>query len=1255
MNWEAQLNIPPTESSSTYSSFLQSSISKPLAMEKCGSSWGTRDHRDGYLDPKILSTVENLLKNESSSGINFDSYEKIPVEISESFPQINFFTDCDVNELLLKNVARMGYKRPTPVQKYAIPVSILRRDLMAIAETGSGKTAAFLFPMFAKMLKDGPPHPIDSDIAYPIGLILAPTRELVQQLHEETLKFAHKTGIKTLCVFGGTGMQYQMNELKRGVDILVATPGRLIDFLNRKLINLSIIRYLILDEGDRMLDMGFEPSIKRILEATEGNDHETIMSSATFSPEMRKIAEIYMKDYVYLTVGKAGSTSENITQRFYYVEDYSKMPALLQILQEIRGLTLIFVERRTEVEVVANFLQENGHEAACIHGEKNQFERHKALTSFKAGRVQILVATDVASRGLDIQNIETVINYDTPKQIEGYIHRIGRTGRIGKSGLAISFLNSGCRSIFRELRDLLIETKQEIPEWYEDLMTGKARPKYPSCDKWYGDSSKIGGKSYERREYGGNNHYAGNKENSGWGAENRGYGSSDWDLKSSESGWGAQSNAKPRYGENTNKASYGQANRDNKKFDQNSYQYSGRFKCDQEYEKRNSDYFASQNPPYYLANQKGPTRNHDNPSEQWGKQGSNYNQKQAFQSHNQEDYQRRISNPSTQNDLWGSQNSQRESQSSQMWGSSPSSVQSNQWKPKNSVSSAQSNQRGDYNKSNQWSQDNAQYRSRDYDQSSQWEQERGDSSKSSQWGQGNPQRGARDYDKSNQWSGQENSQREANNYEKSSEWGGQENSQRGARNYDKSNQWGSQDSNKRVDSQRRDKNYDRSDQWGSKEGNQRGPGIDRSNQWGDQESRYEKKFKNSSRLDVENPRRHQDKGRQSISSDWGDIPTTKAEARSSLGSGWGDIPATKSEAKSNPNSGWGDIPATKTETKSSLSSGWGDISSSKPEVKSNPNPGWGDIPSAKTAAKSNLNSSWGDTPALKSETKSSSNSGWGDIPTTKTEIKNNTNSNRCDIPCAKIEAKSNQNSGWDDIDTKSEIKVNPSLDWKDTPLAKSETKASTNSGWGDAPATKAENKSNPNSGWADILDNKNEAKISPSSSSSDTPINKSEAKSDPYSSWSDILVTKNEDKGNPSLSWSDILSTKSETKINPNSSWSDTVKPEAKSNINSDWRDTPSEILQKEIPNPTDIYSAVKNENSYDTSSKSPAKKINSDVLGNWDKFGSSLEKQTWTPGEKSSPWIGCSESLYGIQLSSQASIEETKEVTIESVLVENL
>ncbi|KAL5537027.1 DED1 [Sanghuangporus sanghuang] len=431
------------------------------------------------------------------TGINFEKYDDIPVEATGAgVPEpISEFTNPPLDPILLENIKLSRYTTPTPVQKYSIPIVAANRDLMACAQTGSGKTAGFLFPILSASFTEGPRAP-NPDVAggygrrkaYPTTLILAPTRELVSQIHEEARKFAYRSWMRTAVVYGGADIGSQLKQIERGCDLLAATPGRLVDLIERGRISLSNIRYLVLDEADRMLDMGFEPQIRRIVQGEDMPDvHErqTLMFSATFPRDIQMLAKDFLKDYIFLSVGRVGSTSENITQKIEYVEDLDKRSVLLDILASQQGsLTLIFVETKKMADMLSDFLVANRLPATSIHGDRTQREREMALATFRQGRTPILVATAVAARGLDIPNVTHVINYDLPSDIDDYVHRIGRTGRAGNTGMATGFFNRGNRNIVRDLVELLREANQEVPSWLDAV----------ARESTFGGSSYRGGR-----------------------------------------------------------------------------------------------------------------------------------------------------------------------------------------------------------------------------------------------------------------------------------------------------------------------------------------------------------------------------------------------------------------------------------------------------------------------------------------------------------------------------------------------------------------------------------------------------------------------------------------------------------------------------------------------------------------------------------------------------------------------------------------
>ncbi|PKU36420.1 atp-dependent rna helicase ddx3x isoform x1 [Limosa lapponica baueri] len=309
---------------------------------------------------------------------------------------------------------------------------------------------------------------------YPISLVLAPTRELAVQIYEEARKFAYRSRVRPCVVYGGADIGQQIRDLERGCHLLVATPGRLVDMMERGKIGLDFCKYLVLDEADRMLDMGFEPQIRRIVEQDtmppKGVRH-TMMFSATFPKEIQMLARDFLDEYIFLAVGRVGSTSENITQKVVWVEESDKRSFLLDLLNATGkdSLTLVFVETKKGADALEDFLYHEGYACTSIHGDRSQRDREEALHQFRSGKSPILVATAVAARGLDISNVKHVINFDLPSDIEEYVHRIGRTGRVGNLGLATSFFNERNINITKDLLDLLVEAKQEVPSWLENM------------------------------------------------------------------------------------------------------------------------------------------------------------------------------------------------------------------------------------------------------------------------------------------------------------------------------------------------------------------------------------------------------------------------------------------------------------------------------------------------------------------------------------------------------------------------------------------------------------------------------------------------------------------------------------------------------------------------------------------------------------------------------------------------------------------
>jgi len=457
------------------------------ASETSDSRWSSTVRPETVFTRCVISQPAlRLLLTFQTTGINFDKYADIPVEATGTgVPEpVTEFTNPPIDPVLLENIGYARYTTPTPVQKMSIPIVAGGRDLMACAQTGSGKTGGFLFPILSALFSYGPQAtPVEQGYgrrkSYPTALILAPTRELVSQIHDEARKFAYRSWVRPAVVYGGADIGQQMRALDRGCDLLSATPGRLVDLMERGKISLANVKYLVLDEADRMLDMGFEPQIRRIVEGEDMpgvHDRQTLMFSATFPKEIQHLARSFLKDYIFLSVGRVGSTSENITQRIEYVDDQDKKSLLLDLLvaEESGGLVLVFVETKRMADSLCDFLCAQRHQATSIHGDRTQREREMALSAFKTGRAPILVATAVAARGLDIPNVTHVILYDLPTDVAEYTHRIGRTGRAGNTGTSTAFFNRNNLGIARDLIDLLKEASQVIPQWLVDISSERS-------------------------------------------------------------------------------------------------------------------------------------------------------------------------------------------------------------------------------------------------------------------------------------------------------------------------------------------------------------------------------------------------------------------------------------------------------------------------------------------------------------------------------------------------------------------------------------------------------------------------------------------------------------------------------------------------------------------------------------------------------------------------------------------------------------
>lgn len=341
------------------------------------------------------------------------------------------FQTLHITEPILKAVKEQGYVDPTPIQEQAIPYALQGRDILGCAQTGTGKTAAFSIPTI-QLLKKHYKQSIRS-------LIVTPTRELAIQIQENITAYAQYTTIRSAVIFGGVPQKPQERILKAGVDILVATPGRLNDLIQQGIIDISHIEIFILDEADRMLDMGFLPDVKRII-AKLPKRKQTLFFSATMPSEIRKLAQSLLHESVSIEVTPASTTVEKIDQSLYYVDKANKKRLLLKLLQKNRVQNaLVFTRTKSNANRLAKYLNENGVTTGVIHGNKSQNARQQALLQFKEGKSRVLVATDIAARGIDVQELSHVFNFDIPNEAEVYVHRIGRTGRAGRQGCAIAF------------------------------------------------------------------------------------------------------------------------------------------------------------------------------------------------------------------------------------------------------------------------------------------------------------------------------------------------------------------------------------------------------------------------------------------------------------------------------------------------------------------------------------------------------------------------------------------------------------------------------------------------------------------------------------------------------------------------------------------------------------------------------------------------------------------------------------------------
>lgn len=432
---------------------------------------------------RLKVSVENGDDGSGSSGL-----KGAPIE---SFHDMNLHRDIQAD------IRSHEYDSPTPIQCQAMPVALSGRDILGCAETGSGKTAAFAIPMIQLCLEVPKLRRGDG----PIGLVLAPTRELAQQIDKEVRAFSRSSSraVRTCIVVGGSSMGDQRGDLRGGVEIVVATPGRFIDHLQQGNSALNRVQYVVLDEADRMLDMGFEPQIRDVMRSLPPG-HQTLLFSATMPVEIEKLASDYLHNPVRIKVGKVSNPSANVSQHLQKTSDATKLEDVLAHLMEEQAaaennnnempLTIVFVERKVKCDEVASALRSAKLKAAALHGGLGQNEREGSLRDFSAGHIRILVATDVASRGLDVKGISLVVNMDLPRSFEDYVHRIGRTGRAGVQGRSTSFYTDRDSFIVAQIRTAL--AAQEAGNTFA-FATGKAaRQKEKELAQQFREGLKVG-------------------------------------------------------------------------------------------------------------------------------------------------------------------------------------------------------------------------------------------------------------------------------------------------------------------------------------------------------------------------------------------------------------------------------------------------------------------------------------------------------------------------------------------------------------------------------------------------------------------------------------------------------------------------------------------------------------------------------------------------------------------------------------------
>lgn len=401
---------------------------------------------------------------------------RILVEGEDIPPPCKTFREMKFPRGILAGLERKGIVKPTPIQVQGIPTVLSGRDMIGIAFTGSGKTLVFVLPLLMFCIEQETRLPFIPNEG-PYGLIICPSRELAKQTfdiighYSESIRQHGAPEIRSCLAIGGIPVSESLEVINRGVHIMVATPGRLMDMLDKKMVRLDVCRYLCMDEADRMIDMGFEEDVRTIFSFFKGQ-RQTLLFSATMPKKIQNFARSALVKPVTINVGRAGAASINVIQEVEYVKQEAKIVYLLECLQKTQPPVLIFAEKKQDVDAIHEYLLLKGVEAVAIHGGKDQEERSRSVEAFRQGHKDVLVATDVASKGLDFAEVQHVINYDMPDDVENYVHRIGRTGRSGKTGIATTFINkANDESVLLDLKHLLMEAKQKVPPFLAELQS----------------------------------------------------------------------------------------------------------------------------------------------------------------------------------------------------------------------------------------------------------------------------------------------------------------------------------------------------------------------------------------------------------------------------------------------------------------------------------------------------------------------------------------------------------------------------------------------------------------------------------------------------------------------------------------------------------------------------------------------------------------------------------------------------------------